>query len=75
MFLILLKTKTSDQFWVYPLAKMSLYFNILTQSPILNLGFFSLESSLYSAEESCNVNWFHFFCSVNCVIVFINNIV
>ena len=40
---------SSGQFWVYPLAKMSLYFGILTQSPTVNLGSFSLEPSLYSA--------------------------
>ena len=38
VFLILLTTKTSsNQFGVYPLAKMFLYFEILTSSPTLNL--------------------------------------
>ena len=50
VFLILLTTKTSSyQFWVCPLAKMFLYFEILTRSPTLSLGSFSLNSSLYSA--------------------------
>ena len=41
VFLILLTTKTSsDQFGVYSLAKMFLYFDILTRSPALNLGSF-----------------------------------
>ena len=40
------------QCWAYPSAKMFLYFDILTQSPTLNLGYFSWESSLYSAWES-----------------------
>ena len=39
---------SSDQFWVYPLAKMLFYLDILTRSPALYLGSFSLESSLYS---------------------------
>ena len=40
-FLILLTTKiSSDQFGLYPLAKMFLYFEILALSPTLNLGFF-----------------------------------
>ena len=48
--LILLTTKTSsDQFFVYPLAKTLLYFEILTWSPTLNLGLVILESTLYSA--------------------------
>ena len=49
-FLILLIAKTSsDQFGVYPLAKIFLHFKIPTWSPTLNLGYSSLESTLYSA--------------------------
>ena len=50
VFLIFLMIKTSsDQFAVYPLAKILLYFDVLTQSPALNLKSFSLKSLLYSA--------------------------
>ena len=50
VFLIPLMIKTSSsQLWAYPLAKMFLYFDILTWSSTLNLGPFSLESSFYSA--------------------------
>ena len=53
MFLILLTTKTSsDQFGMYPFAKMFFYCEILTWSLTSNLGSFSFESSLYSALES-----------------------
>ena len=53
VFLILLITKpSSDPFGVYPLAKMFLYFEILTLSPTLTLGFFLLRFSLYLAWES-----------------------
>ena len=48
----MLITKTSsDQFEVYALAKTFLCFEILTWSPALNLGYYSLESTLYSAQE------------------------
>ena len=30
---------------------------------------------VFSIRIWCNVNWFHFYCSLNCVIIFINNIV
>ena len=50
VFLILLMIKTSsDKFEVYPLAKMFFYLVVLTRSATLNLGSFSLESSLYAA--------------------------
>ena len=42
------KKTSSDQFWIYPLAKILFYFDTLTRSPALYLGSFSLESSLYS---------------------------
>ena len=74
--LILQATKTSsDQFWVYPLANLFLYFEILTSSPTLKLGLDTLESYCIQHKIRCNVNWFHFYCSVNCFIVFISNIV
>ena len=43
------KKTSSDQFGAYSLAKIFLYFEILTWSPSLNLGYFLLKSSLYSA--------------------------
>ena len=49
VFLTFLITKTSsDQFDVYPLAKIFLYFEILTWLPTLNLGSLSLPSFLKS---------------------------
>ena len=47
VFLILLIIKNfSDQFWVYLLGKMFLYFGILTWAPTWNLGYFALESCI-----------------------------
>ena len=45
----LITKSSSDQFGVCPLAKMFVYMEILTWSPTLNLGSFSLESALHSA--------------------------
>ena len=49
---VFLTTKTfSDQLGVYPLARIFLYFEILTWSPTLNLGFLSLTSLLESIQH------------------------
>ena len=51
MFLTYLITRNfSDQFGVSPFAKKFLYFDILTESPILNLGSLSLFSLLESTD-------------------------
>ena len=51
MFLTYLITRNfSDQFGVSPFAKNFLYFDILTESPILNLGSLSLFSLLESTD-------------------------
>ena len=48
---MLIRRSSSNQLKEYPLAKMFLYFEILTLSPMLNLGSLKLESTLYSAKE------------------------
>ena len=40
----LIRKTSSDQFGVYRLAKIFLYFDVLTRSPTLNLGSLSLNS-------------------------------
>ena len=77
VFLVLLTTKTSsEQFCVYSLAKIFFYFDILTRSPTLNLGSLFIRIFIvFRIRIKCNINWFYFYCSVNCVIVFINNTV
>ena len=77
VFLILLTTKTSsDQFEVYPLAKMILYFQNPNMITNFEFGIFFIRILvLFTIRIRCNVNWLHFYCSVNCAIVFINYIV
>ena len=75
VFLMLLTTKSySDQFGAYPLAKLFLYFEILIWSPILNLGSYLLKFS-FSIRITCNVNRFYFTSFMNCVFIFIKNII
>ena len=76
VFLTSLITKTSSyQFGVYPLAKMFLYFDVLTWSSTLNLGSLSLNSLIESICIIFNFNRLYFNCSIICIFVFIYNVI
>ena len=71
-----MKKTFSDQFWVYPLVKMFLYFYILTRSPTINLEFFFIGIFIaLTVRTRYSINWFHFNGSMNGVFVSFNKII
>ena len=70
-------TTFSDQFGMWPWAKMSLHFDFLAQSPTLNLGSLSLFSNFFIEVNLCArlyIVTLDFGCVMICIVVFINYI-